>query len=103
LATREKKHKVSEIGSFALDILFSQLVAIEVPEFLMPAHQAIIIYLNQAMSSYISYEILINLKQIDVINIRQSSFFQIRVTIFQSSTKEVSIHRYRTQVMECLS
>jgi hypothetical protein len=41
------------------------------------------------MSSYLSYELLLNLKQIEVINIRQSSFFQIRVTILQSSAKEV--------------
>ena len=41
------------------------------------------------MSSHLSYELLINLKQIDVIQIRQSSFFQIRVSVMQNSINEV--------------
>ena len=42
------------------------------------------------MSSSLSYELLINLRELDVIAIRQSSFFQIRVTVMQSTSKEVS-------------
>jgi hypothetical protein len=41
--------------------------------------------------SSLSYELLINLKQLDVIAIRQSSFFQIRVTVMQSTSKDVPL------------
>ena len=41
------------------------------------------------MSSYLSYELLVNLKNLDIISIRQSSFFQIRVTVYQAVTEEV--------------
>ena len=47
------------------------------------------------MSSYINYELLINFKHLEILGIRQSSFFQIRVSAFQSNSKEVisKIHR----------
>lgn len=34
-------------------------------------------------SGYISYELLVNLKSIEVISVRQSSFFQVRVSVLQ--------------------
>lgn len=55
------------------------------------------------MSSYISYEVLVNLKQIDVINIRQSSFFQIRVSVYQSAGKEVALSPPRLTATQCPS
>ncbi len=46
---------------------------------------------------------LINLKQIDVINIRQSNFFQIRVTVLQNVSPEVPLSGYRPITMQSLS
>lgn len=54
------------------------------------------------MSEYISYEMVINLKQIDVINLRQSSFFQIRVTVLQNITPEVFLSSLRQIIMQFL-
>ena len=35
--------------------------------------------------THLKYELVMNLKHIEIINIRQSSFYQIRVTVMQQS------------------
>ncbi len=47
------------------------------------------------MNSLLNYEILINLKSMNILCIRQSSFYQIRVTVYQVDNKNVSRHLNR--------
>jgi hypothetical protein len=43
------------------------------------------------MNNLINYEILINLKSMNILTIRQSSFYQIRLTVYQTDYKNVPI------------
>lgn len=40
-------------------------------------------------SSFINYELIINIKTLDIINIRQSGFYQIRLSVYQTNDKQV--------------
>ena len=41
------------------------------------------------MNNLINYEILINIKSMSILSIRQSSFYQIRLTVYQTDSKNV--------------
>ena len=41
------------------------------------------------MTTSFSYEILLNFKKIDIMTIRQASYYQIRVFVYQSDQKKV--------------